>query len=521
MKAFRFGLTQEVVINIVLLMLVSVALISLVVIKITGDAIIRERYEGLKTHLAVFSRVLGPLIAEGKEGQVKKVEQLIREMEFPGRTRLEIKEHQDPRMAEGARIVVVEPKGIEPLAVRSGPEGKEVGEEDRLILRLAIHQGKVQTEIQRPDGGSKMLHWLSVFPAGRLRLASPVVFEGQLVGGVLVEYSLRGITGSVVRILRVIVLYLILDTVLIALLGIYLIVRLAVRPLKALMGATEKVAQGNLAVKVPEAGPTEIQALARSFNRMVERIKTAQEKLVESQQHMIQSEKLASVGRMASGLAHELGNPLGALIGYVHILLKSGNLTPEQIEMVERVRDEAHRLDRTIKGLLEFSRPAPPEIQELDVNKVAGRAVGLIEKRKVAGEVTFTVDLAPGLSPVKGDPGQLEQVMVNLIMNAVDALSEQEPPREIEIATSGSGGQVFISIRDNGPGIQPSDREKIFDPFYTSKCAEKGTGLGLSVSLQLIRSMKGNITVESTPGEGARFTIRLPVEGKSGSPQQA
>jgi signal transduction histidine kinase len=361
-------------------------------------------------------------------------------------------------------------------------------------------------------GGASPGYLARIFlaPPGPLRVAAPIISGDRMVGGVLLSFPLQGIQASIVRSKRIFLFYLLLDVVLMLGLGIFLINRLAVRPVRNLARATERVTEGDLSARVRVTGSSEISSLVISFNRMVERLREAQENLLKSQQQMVQSEKLASVGRMAAGLAHELGNPLSALLGYADILLKNQGLGPEERELVTRLRNECLRIDRTIRGMLEFARPAAVELKELAVNEVLSQAVELVRGRKLAREIDFQVFLAPGELRAQGDPGRLEQVLVNLILNAVDAIHEKAVPGWIRLETRATAGPVEISISDSGVGIGPGDLNKIFDPFYTTKTQDKGTGLGLAVSLQLIRSMGGNIRVESRSGEGSVFTISLP-----------
>jgi signal transduction histidine kinase len=160
--------------------------------------------------------------------------------------------------------------------------------------------------------------------------------------------------------------------------------------------------------------------------------------------------------------------------------------------------------------MLEFARPAAIEPKEINVNRELSRAVELVRGRKLAREIDFQVSPDPGEPRAQGDPNRLEQVLVNLILNAVDAIGEKNTPGWIRLEARAADGQVEISVSDNGVGIRPGDLNKIFDPFFTTKAQDKGTGLGLTVSLQLIRSMGGNLRVESQPGEGSVFTISLP-----------
>lgn len=501
MKTLKLKLATEVIINITFLMVVAVFLIALVVFKIVEQSIIYERCQAGKTQAQVLSRLAAP-IWNGQPGEeLQRVAGLFLAPtgeEKPGGAK-----------ENGAERVVLVDLNLTQVAVAGVTDRSPVREIERSLVLSAISARAVSMDMRRGVSPGLMARLFQT-PPGPLMVAAPIISGDRMVGGVLLSFPLAGLRNSILKSQRIILFYLLLDIVLMVGLGIFLINRLAVRPVRNLARATERVAEGDLSARVKVAGSSEISSLVTSFNRMVERLREAQENLLKSQQQMVQSEKLASVGRMAAGLAHELGNPLSALLGYADILLRNKDLNRLERELVSLLRNEGLRIDRTIRGMLEFARPAVVELKELAVNEVLSQAVELVRGRNLAHEIDFQVFLAPGELRAQGDPSRLEQVLVNLILNAVDAIHEKAIPGWIRLETRASAGPVEISISDSGVGIGPGDLNKIFDPFYTTKAEDKGTGLGLAVSLQLIRSMGGNIRVESRPGEGSVFTISLP-----------
>ena len=504
MKTFKLNLATEVVINIIFLMVVAVFLIAFMVFEIVEQSVLLERGQLAKTQAQILSRLAAPLWNGLPSPELEHLAGLFL-APAPGE-----KKPGGGGQDGGAERVVLVDLDLEPVGIAgvNGPGPLSIIE--RTLILTAIKNRNIYMDMRGGASPPGYLARIFLTPPGPLRIAAPIFSRDRMIGGLLLSFPLAGLRASIGKSQRIILLYLLLDIAVIMGLGIFLINRLAVRPVRNLDRATERVAEGDLSARVKVTGSREISSLVISFNQMVERLKAAQENLLESQQQMVQSEKLASVGRMAAGLAHELGNPLSALLGYADILLKNKDLNPEDRELVSRLRNEGLRIDRTIRGMLEFARPAPLELKELSVNEVLSQAVDLVRGRKISREIDFQISLGPGELRAQGDPNRLEQVLVNLILNAVDAINEKAVPGWIKLETRAAAGQVEISISDSGVGIGPGDLNKIFDPFFTSKAQDKGTGLGLTVSLQLVRSMGGNIRVESKPGEGSVFTISLP-----------
>jgi PAS domain S-box-containing protein len=223
------------------------------------------------------------------------------------------------------------------------------------------------------------------------------------------------------------------------------------------------------------------------------------------EEHIAHSEKLASIGRLAAGIAHEIGNPMTSIFSFVQILREEED-DPFKKESLDTIYFHVNRVSGILKQLSGFSKMPAGDTRECNINEIIETSVNLIQYDKKAKSITMTKHLDPNLPTVMADGNQLSQVFVNLILNAVDAMPEGG---ELTISTETRDHKVVISFRDTGVGIKNEDKAKIFDPFYTTK--EKGTGLGLAVSYNIIKKMNGTITVDSEIGKGTTFTITLPI----------
>ena len=277
--------------------------------------------------------------------------------------------------------------------------------------------------------------------------------------------------------------------------------RLVVRPVAALVAGTRRVAAGDLETPIRVVGRTELSELGEAFNAMIRQ-------LGETQRQLAQADKLASVGRLAAGLAHEINNPLTGVLTYASLLQKRAVPGgPDAADLAVIVR-ETQRCRGIIRGLLDFARPTPPSRHPTDLNEVVRRAVAVVLTQLRLNQVSLALDLAPDLPLAFADANQIQQVLVNLILNAADALGEAGG--EIRLRSAAEATGVALRVEDQGPGIAPEHLPHLFEPFYTTK-GPKGTGLGLAVTWGLVQSHGGTIAVESEPGHGARFTVRIPL----------
>lgn len=225
-----------------------------------------------------------------------------------------------------------------------------------------------------------------------------------------------------------------------------------------------------------------------------------------------QSERLATVGHMAAGVAHEVGNPLTAISSLVQVCQRKTN-DPFVQDQLKKVREHIQRITKIVRDLVDFSRPSSLQTEMMDVNEVIKSAVGLLKHDARCRAVTFDLDLSSRLPKIEGVPDHIHQVVVNLLLNAVDAMKEVKNP-EITIKTWREDKLAKMAIKDIGKGIPEKELNRIFEPFFTTKEVGSGTGLGLSVSHGIITKMGGTIEVESEVGEGTTFIINMPIETK-------
>ena len=312
------------------------------------------------------------------------------------------------------------------------------------------------------------------------------------------------------------------DFIAVLLFGMYLVGRTVVRPLLALTRLTTEVADRGLAdapdprLAIP-TGPDELVRLGRAYGDMLDRLRT-QDGLLRDQvaqlsaarDDLVRSEKLATVGRLAAGIAHEVGNPLAAVLGFVSYLRdERAGVEPElRADLLARMSTELNRINTTIRQLLDFSRPQAPKPQRVGPQAIIDAALGLVRYQTKVRALTLETDveLVPDLFV---DPERLRQVLVNLLMNAADALVAGGT---IVISARREGEVVVLRVADDGPGIAPEQASRIFEPFVSTKPVGEGTGLGLAICQRLIEEAGGTIRLGTNEnGRGACFEIRLPA----------
>ncbi len=325
--------------------------------------------------------------------------------------------------------------------------------------------------------------------------------RGQVVGSLYVgaeEASFQRLVDS----FRRQVLLIAGATVLLAILIATLLAWSITRPLASLAEATRRVARGDWSVRVSSRGPQEMSVLAQSFNIMVERLKDTQEQLV-------QKEKLASVGQLAAGVAHEINNPLGTVLLYADILHKEApEGSQQQREDLQMVIREATRCKAIVNDLLNFSRQNEVLAQETDLNSLLRELITETSQQDLYQQVELLTDLCLELPTIQADPLQLRQVFLNLMTNAAEAMPDggrltlrtRKAPRP---------GFVTVEVQDTGLGIPEELQKKLFTPFFTTKPIGKGTGLGLAIVYGIVKMHQGQISVQSQVGEGTTFTITL------------
>ena len=299
-------------------------------------------------------------------------------------------------------------------------------------------------------------------------------------------------------------------------------------PLQKMVVATQIISKGDLAHRVKVNSRDEIGYLADSFNLMTANLETANEKLIEwgktlekkveertkelreMQSHLIQSEKLASLGKLAAGIAHEINNPLGGILIYSNLLLEDTDKNSPHYENLKKIVKETSRCKDIVKGLLEFARPKEPEASLIGVNKILESSLAIMEKQALFQNISIKKTFESDMPKIIADSAQLQQVFMNIILNAAEAMAGNGT---LTLSTSLNPDNTYIEVKfsDTGHGIKEEDKKRLFEPFYSSKEVGKGTGLGLAISYSIIQQHNGTIEVKSQVGKGSTFTVKLPV----------
>jgi signal transduction histidine kinase len=404
-------------------------------------------------------------------------------------------------------------------------------------------------EGEGPDGvqvvpvGGKTFGFFSVHPTVDVTLP---LLGGSLGGrAIRVRFYSPGAEQETRNLLRVAGALMAADVAAFVLFGFLLMDRSVVRPLRRLAAVTEKIASGDLHLRADESQGNEVGQLGASFNRMVGAILSAQEMARQAQQEISRSERLATVGRLAAGIAHEVGNPLMGIRGYAEYLLRNDPPAQERGECLDKIVAETGRIENIVRGLLSVASSERTGQETADVDDVVRETVDMLSFRKMFRNVEVVVETGEGRR-VAISAERFRQVLLNLMINAVDAMEGEggvlrvrtfgvrpwvppavrmarrrayDPPEtDVLRLRKGIGdlpaGGVAVSVTDTGCGIRPDALPSLFDPFFTTKEPGKGTGLGLSVSRAIVEAAGGEIAVTSDEGKGSTFTVILPESGE-------
>jgi len=548
-KKLNLKLRIEVIINISFLMLAAILLIGFTISKINERHVIQEKIRYGERMIQDFQTIIDFISRDKKKFTLDHP--LVRE---------EVQDFVHIYIKEKAfyELLVVDDQ-LNLIARKKGELSHQAIPDP--FLKKAIQTGEFSTDIEKSG-----TFWSTYYK--KMIIYSPLWHRGKIVGGVQMEVPIWDMMMNLLEWKKVILITIVLDAIVLIVFGSFLLSRVLVKPIKDLVRLTQKISEGDFSQKIEETSKNEIGQLIGSFNRMIERLKENQEslenyleslestnkKLKQAQEELIRTEKLASIGRFAAGVAHEVGNPLGAILGYTSILQKEGMDREESKDYLKRIEKEIERINRIVRELLDFARPSKFEIKEVEVNQVIESTLSLLSYQKNFKNIESRLDLQSGLPKIKGDESQLSQVFMNIILNAIDAMpdsgtltiqtathivenvdvdrlqgiyprrrrsdptqSDYSHMRKTDPLTalfkkfSERDQLVKISISDTGVGIRKEDLENIFDPFFTTKSPDKGTGLGLSISLRIVESLGGELRVMSEVGKGTTFEVYFPA----------
>ena len=300
--------------------------------------------------------------------------------------------------------------------------------------------------------------------------------------------------------------------------GIFINIKLATSiatPIRNLQRITKKITRGDFSETIEVRGHDEVALLAESFNQMEDKLDHAMtaleetiQKLQEKQDQLVEAEKLALVGKLAAGIAHEINNPLTSVLTFSNLMLEQcppGDPRHDKLKLMAR---ETNRARTIVRQLLNFGRETVIKPERININQPVSEIADSLVAQDAFKGIGLDMKLGDDLPEIDADPAQIGQVVMNLLLNAIHAIT---PPGRIEVLTRKAGNRVEVVFTDSGAGIPEENIHKIFDPFFTTKDATKGTGLGLAVSYGIIKKHGGEIEVASTAGKGTTFTVRLPI----------
>ena len=507
MKTFRPGLRIQILLSLTLLLIAAMSLTGFVVMRVTErDLMQYKAADGMAVVEAIQAAV-----DDLAEGQGAPPVMLIKK-------RLELAATWMGRGAAGLfdDIVVLGKDGA--LWLGNNGAGGSIG------VDAADISATLDTEERTTRIDTQL---------GLLVVRAPLFAADQCIAAVQVPVRIDRVLRGLSRSRQILWLYIGLNALVLLVFGNFLLSRIVIRPVKHLADTVERFEDAEPFPVAGEPDRNEIARLTVSLNRMVKRLAENKERmkaqirsLEEARQETLRSERLSSIGRLAAGVAHEVGNPIGAILGYTNLLASHTQEDEEAKDYLLRIEKEITRIDTIVRELLDFSRPSAAVSAPVDINALVLESVSFFSHQKLMASVNLETLLEKDLETVWADQDQLKQVLINLMFNARDAMEQGGRLTVTTGAVRSPGGDdseaekrprdlVEIAVSDTGKGIPARELQKIFHPFYTTKPPGKGTGLGLAISLRIVESFRGTIHVESVEDRGTTFRVRLPLERRA------
>ncbi|MCG6945420.1 MAG: HAMP domain-containing protein [Deltaproteobacteria bacterium] len=556
MNRLQMSLRTKVVLSLTFLMASAMLLIGMVMLKVSQRDLIQAKVEqGLLLKSSLEQLLTGPLNSSHDRIDLSRSSSLLDG--FQGEP-LETMTRWKITVTDQNGLVVYPRRGHEPQDQRPLPELQRV-------IRLGLERISFTPSHQS--------FWQQL--PEKIILAAPLARDRKVIGALRLEASLADVQRSLGRSQKLLLFYIVLDILILVAFGTYMFSKLVVKPVQQLVQTAEGFQEGDEIPDVSAGEQNELGKLAQALNAMLQRLaenkdelrqhvnslEQANLELKRAQQEVIFSEKLASVGRLAAGLAHEIGNPIGIVLGYLDLLQRKDIDEAERLELINRMSTEIQRINQTIRQLLDFSRPGPGERQTIPVHPLIRETLAVLDHQLKKQEIEVVLELKAETDTVFAKTDQLKQVFLNLMVNAADAMeatNERPQGGQLRIHTRSFAGEslvkkdvgskplrrstdpvaadfshlrrihgttedrwIEIQFADTGVGITQEDQERVFDPFFTTKEAGKGTGLGLSVSIQIIETLGGRMEVNSRSGEETVVSIMLPVSDEEAKQRAA
>jgi len=484
---FIRSLIGRIVILSFLLFLIAIGSVTLFHIRREHTHITETSLYTANLMMSVIERSISSSMSTGNTRDVQKILEMV---------------GSDPRLA-GVRIF--HPDG----RILKSSEPNEIGRRVDPHSLGTFLQGQRHDVFRGPAGGDVMGVVKPIYTEQR---CAPCHGPGRRVVGVLnLDLSLGEMEDQLLETTQFFGLTM-LAVVLLLTGGVSLIFHRFVRqPLKTISARMAQVEEGDLTVRLKPQSSSEVSSLVVSFNSMVDRLREANDELQQCHyQQMERVDRLASVGEMSAGIAHEIKNPLAAISGAISVLYEDFDEGDPRREVVNKVLEQIARLDKAATDLLFFGRPGKPSFEFVDTNDLLNKTMFFVSQHPEAKNVHQNKEFTRNLPPVWVDAKQLQQVFFNIIINAIQAMKDGGILlMQTDLTEDREKQVVRVMIGDSGPGIKPEVLDNIFTPFFTTKT--QGTGLGLAICRQLIEQQGGTIDIKSRVGEGTRVLINLPV----------
>ncbi len=451
-----------------------------------------------------------------------------------GNVGLENDEHGQPGVSSRVQKLIVD-DSTSCLRMKSG-------EKIYSLIPSCVKNDVLDSLLSQSASSGNKIHkftgvgWEILTTTSKLLVAVPVQKDDNAVSAIGMSRDLLPFYQELRSHVKVALIYILINTVILAVVGFFRLSSLFIRPLDRLVKLAESGSDRDGMILFESDDGDEFAKLTRSLNRMIKRIAADNEKLRSSvqslekankelehnRQEMVRVEKLAAVGRLSAGLAHEIGNPLGIIQGYIGMLGRDEGTGDEKIEYLVRIESELDRINDLMQQLLGFSRFGEKQSHIFSVHQVLSDIIELVRIRGQLKAVRFVERFQAENDLLTANSDSLKQVFLNCFFNSIDAIEEKGDRGEILVETENRQNNLdetvlAVSIIDNGKGIEAENIDKIFDPFFTTKEVGRGTGLGLFVSHTILENLGGRMRAESESGDGTRIIIELIIgKGKDG-----
>lgn len=483
------SLTSKVIIISVALLAFGISVFALLNLKRERAQLITSAREGSELLLQTIERSIYNSMRNGNTEETQSILEMVAQ-------------------SQKLRAVrIFHPHGVVLKSSQPGEIGRAVDKEDYQLYLNNRYEG-----ITYADKYGEVLHMIKpIYNAAQCHTCHG--HKTKVIGVLNVNYSLAETKKRMFEVTKLFVFSTIATIAFLSISIAFVMFRLVRSPLNNIIGKMAKVEAGDLSVRIAHAPKDEIGRLTTSFNSMIERLETAKKELdIHHFNQMERADRLASIGEMAAGIAHEVKNPLTGIASAITIINDDFSSDDPRKEILGEVLEQVKRLDKTVNDLLFFGKPTEPEPVCTDMNAVLRKTLIFASQHRGSkgGLIDKVLELQDDLPPVYVDPKQIQQVLLNLILNAIQAM-QAGGVLTLKTAYLEKGGKkwVTVTIADTGQGIPEQILGKIFTPFFTTKA--QGTGLGLAICHKLVEQQGGSIRVESEDGKGTVFSIELPA----------